>query len=459
MNYRVTYRAPYFCWKKIYLWLILCLPVVVSADEGLDKQRMYELIKQQQKLLEQQQQQINELRDIVLKGQKQQVQVSKKLDKTEHKVKKIARSSGKFSVSKKGLRVQSKSGDFSFRAGGRIHADYANYADDVTQMGSGAQLRRARIYFKGKLFRDWAYKAEIEFAENGKVGPRGVWLAYNGWKPVTLTLGNFQEPFSLEEMTGSNNITFMERSLINTFAPSYHIGLGAKGYGRFWSWSGGVFGDAFKNKDDNIDNGWGIASRATFAPILSAKKLFHIGFSSEYRQTDTGNRARVRTRPESHITNRRLVDTRTIKNVDHTWLFGSEIAANYGPFSLQGEYIHSQVARLQAKDLGFDGAYVQGSWFLTGESRPYKVKNGTFGAIDPLNDYGAWEFATRYSWIDLNSKDITGGQESNVTVGLNWYANYNVRFMMNYTFVQAYPNRNGINESPNIFQMRGQVMF
>jgi phosphate-selective porin OprO/OprP len=77
-----------------------------------------------------------------------------------------------------------------------------------------------------------------------------------------------------------------------------------------------------------------------------------------------------------------------------------------GPFSLQGEYIHSQVARLQAKDLGFDGAYVQGSWFLTGESRPYKVKNGTFGAIDPLNDYGAWEFATRYSWIDLNSKDI-----------------------------------------------------
>lgn len=61
MNYRVTYRAPYFCWKKIYLWLILCLPVVVSADEGLDKQRMYELIKQQQKLLEQQQ--INELRD------------------------------------------------------------------------------------------------------------------------------------------------------------------------------------------------------------------------------------------------------------------------------------------------------------------------------------------------------------------------------------------------------------
>jgi len=433
------------------------MPVSGYSEVTQDSQNIYELVKKQQKTLEQQQKQIAELRRIVLE---QQEIVSQRLDKTEHKVKKIARSSSKVSISKKGLRIKSKDGDFAFQAGGRIHADYANYNDDTTNMGNGSKLRRARVYFKGKFYDDWRYKTEIEFSENGNVGARGVWLSYNGFKPVSLKLGNFQEFFSLEEMTGSNSITFMERSLANAFAPSYHLGVAASGHGDFWSLSTGLFGESLSSsKDDGVDNGWGVASRATIAPLLFGNNLLHLGFSSEYRQTDTDNEIRIRNRPESDVTNRRLVDTRTIHDVDHTWLVGGEVAAVYGPVSLQAEYIHNQVSRTLGHDLDFYGAYAQGSWFLTGESRQYNAKNGVFKSISPLHKYGAWELALRYSTLNLNDQEITGGREDNFTVGLNWYANYNVRFMLNYIFINAHPNRDGIDENPNILQMRGQLVF
>jgi len=437
--------------KSLLLLTVLSLPSLGYCEGDLNKESVYELVKQQQKTLLQQQKQIKELRKLVLEQQKI---VSQRLDKAEHKVKKIAKSSTKVSVSKKGLRIKSKDGNFSFKAGGRIHADYAHYNDDISKMGNGAALRRARVYFKGKVSNNWRYKTEIDFAENGKVGPRGVWLGYKGWKPISLKLGNFQEPFSLEEMSGSNTITFMERSLANTFAPSYRLGLGASGHGDFWGLSTGIFADTLSSS-----NGWAVASRASLAPLLFENKLVHLGVSSEYRQTGARNRIRLRARPESGVTKSYLVNTNYINNVDHTWLIGTELAAAYGPISLQGEYIHNKVFRTVGTNLDFYGAYVQGSWILTGESRPYNAKQGVFTQLTPLHSYGAWEFALRYSTLNLDNNDITGGKEDNFTLGLNWYANYNIRFMLNYVFVNAHPNSNGFEENPNILQMRGQLVF
>ncbi len=370
------------------------MPISGYSVERLDNESMSDLVIKQQKMLEKQQQQIDDLRKTV---HGKQNKVSQRMNKPEDRDRQKTRSSSKVSISKKGLRIRSADGAFSFQTGGRIHADYAYYDDDVTPLGSGANLRRARVYFKGKFFNDWRYKAEIDFAEDGDVGPRSVWLGYTGWKPASIKLGYFQEAVSLEDITSSNAITFMERSLMNTFTPGYNLGIAANSSGDFWSLSGGVFGGDLGEKDDDIDDGMGVSGRATLAPILFDNKLLHLGFSSEYRKTGTENEWRIRTNPESRVTGRRFADTRTISQVDYSWLFAGEVAAAYGPFSIQAEYIHNSVIRNQAADLGFNGGYVQGSWFLTGESRPYDVKSGAFGLINPLHKYGALELATRYS--------------------------------------------------------------
>jgi phosphate-selective porin OprO/OprP len=110
----------------------------------------------------------------------------------------------------------------------------------------------------------------------------------------------------------------------------------------------------------------------------------------------------------------------------------------------------------------FSGYYIYGSWFITGESRAYK--GGKFARTKASN---AWEVALRYSSIDLEDGDIGGGEEENWTVGLNYYVNPYLRFMLNYVaasaddasdrFLDADGNR--IKDEPNAIAFRVALDF
>lgn len=67
---------------------------------------------------------------------------------------------------------------------------------------------------------------------------------------------------------------------------------------------------------------------------------------------------------------------------------------------------------------------------------------------------GAWEVAARFSHLDLNDEGIIGGRLNNVTVGLNWYLNPNMRVMWNF----VYADRDDVGDA-SIFQMRAQIDF
>ncbi len=91
-----------------------------------------------------------------------------------------------------------------------------------------------------------------------------------------------------------------------------------------------------------------------------------------------------------------------------------------------------------------NGVYVQASYFLTGESRNYKTSVGSFGRVTPNNSFdpasghwGAFEVAGRYSWLDLQDEGNNGGEEQNVTLGLNWYLYSNLRLTANYVYADV----------------------
>ena len=85
------------------------------------------------------------------------------------------------------------------------------------------------------------------------------------------------------------------------------------------------------------------------------------------------------------------------------------------------------------------GYYVQGSYFLTGEHRNYKTSTGLFSRVKPkanfssrLGQLGAWEVTLRYSSLDLTDNPVNGGELDDITAGLNWHLNPNIRLMFNY---------------------------
>ncbi|MEN8207428.1 MAG: OprO/OprP family phosphate-selective porin [Pseudomonadota bacterium] len=358
---------------------------------------------------------------------------------------------------KKALTFKSEDGDFSLRLGGRVHADAAWFSDDsndaLNSDSRDAEFRRARLFVSGKAFDDWRYRFEYDFAANHDFRIKAAWIGYNGFKPFTIRAGNVLEPFSLEAMTSSNNITFMERALPKAFTQDYKLGILMNTYGDNWSAAAGVF-------EGNIQNGgkdgWGVAARITGAPVRSKRRLLHIGAALEYREPDEVSYS---TRPEANLASR-LASTGTLQDADNSITAGLEGAAVYNSLSLQGEYMQVSLERSnQHSDPDFNGWYVYGSWFITGENRRYNVKKGSFKQIRPESKYGAWELAARYSEVDLEDENITGGEEDNITLGLNWYLNRNIRFLANYIWVDADPDSSGNSESPDIFQLRAQAIF
>ena len=47
--------------------------------------------------------------------------------------------------------------------------------------------------------------------------------------------------------------------------------------------------------------------------------------------------------------------------------------------------------------------------------------------------WGAWQVGIRYNYLNLNDKQINGGVLDDITLGLNWFINPNMKFQWNYS--------------------------
>jgi phosphate-selective porin OprO/OprP len=220
---------------------------------------------------------------------------------------------------------------------------------------------------------------------------------------------------------------------------------------------------------------------------VSANRLLHFGVSGFHRDVQTqpgtaGTNAvfRPRAQPEYAVDTTRTVDTLNLGSADTVNLLGLEAAGFIGPVGFQSEWAQMDVSQnLGRPDLEFSGAYVNANWFITGESRVYDARTGVFTRFSPKvnldpssGTWGAWELAARWSTIDLNSAENTfsgatllgarGGEETNYTLGLNWYWNPYLRLMLNATHadVDNFGNAlvNPANESTelNLYSLRVQ---
>jgi len=343
-----------------------------------------------------------------------------------------------------------KTPDDSFKwwLDGRLMIDAAMYHNSDNTLANGVKVRRARFAMNMVFWKTWASQLDVDFADNA-VDVKDAWIGYTGVKNSLLRFGNFREPFGLETLTSSRYITFMERSLIDNISPDRHLGAAFGHWQNRWQATGGVFGPAFEDTNDAIgqDQGYSVTGRVTALPVSMDRSLVHVGFAASYETpkaaTDPtlkdANQMRLRARPESDVNQGRFIDTGKMSNVDHRDAIGVEAAAVFGPVSFQSEYNTVQYVRTVAAlpEPSFDGWYAFGSWFLTGENRPYDRTSGEFERVIPKSPRGAFEVVARYSELNLNdfSAGITGGHEQITTLGGNWYINANLRLMTNYLFV------------------------
>ena len=345
---------------------------------------------------------------------------------------------------------------------GRVHFDVGTYSYKPNSLATapqnlqgGVNTRRARLGLVGTFARDWDFGLIVDGggSQDGPVRLHNAYFSYKGFKNMRIEGGYMKVPYSLEYYTSSNNITFIERASPVAVATDLAAGneratFGAHAYDKMW-WAGAYVTGPKVGDDHTNRMPWGVTGRLAFAPINSNAGTLMLGGGVQY-MGDTGgpvgvNQLRFRDRIEIRIDPTRVIDTGTMNDVRNALVLSGEAAVSVGSFHAQGEYFDYSISRHFAPDLRFQGGYIQAGYILTGEQRKYSSSSATLGGIKPKNPFfwdmtggiGAWEVAARYSYLDLNDQLVFGGTQKNITVGVNWYLNDNMRLMFNWVHGQV----------------------
>ena len=361
-----------------------------------------------------------------------------------------------------GVSLKSDNGN-SFRLGGRILLDYDFFDDVFTDNGesqSEGEFRRTRLTASGSVRQDWKYKFTINIDDQDETADiNTAYIEYGGFEPFSLRVGKFKEPFSLERLGSSRWISTIERNILLDFLGG-NLGSGQPDLGGVqiagfhkemnnFNWAFGIFDDGSEDEDGR-DN-YAITGRVAMSPHFGDRHFLHLG--AAYSVRDVEGRVRYRSRLGVHTADggRPVFADAWVDDVDQ---LGLELAYVNGPLSLQSEYIDVEADGdvappdtsaddgacvddngdlASCADIDFDGYYLQASYLLTGESRSYRTRGAYFDKVSPASSLGAWELVARYEDADVDD-DVEGRtvDAEKWILGVNWYANKNVRFMLNY---------------------------
>jgi phosphate-selective porin OprO/OprP len=366
--------------------------------------------------------------------------------------------------------LESASGRNSIQLTGRMHFDYRDSSIDGSgDLGGGRtddrdtasladqfELRRARLGVKGKFANDFKY--EIVGNLPGTATIDIAYLDFAKYEQVQLRVGKFKQPFGLEQLISSNNITMMERSYLDQTVPGKKLGFQIMGTPtKGMTYAGSLFQHNDTELDISSDGKSSLAGRATlnFAEIVGNKEMvMHVGLSginSNYAvgtastsQTDgtvspstsqRGTMASFRSagRGLSNIFRGQVNGETCTNTVQSPGGCASEFRASVeqkavglegiyatGPFKLMGEYSMGDYKGLGAQganELKFDTKtyYLEAGYFLTGEKYADSYKGGAFSSFKPKNEFdldkghlGAIELAFRAEGVDVEDTAIRG---------------------------------------------------
>ncbi|MBL8813103.1 MAG: hypothetical protein JNM43_23245 [Planctomycetaceae bacterium] len=386
-----------------------------------------------------------------------------------------------------GFEASTKDKNFKFHVGGRVQFDTVFLeASRGAFAGTGpftdqdaVTFRRARLRADGTMYETIDWCAEFDFVNsvNDNPGttptetnvitvpvPTDLWITFREVPIVNnLRIGNVKEPIGFEHLTSSRYLEFMERSynqdiftgaFNNGFTPGVVVWDNwAEEHG---TWSTGVF----KNNSNGFGYGIGDGeyawtSRVTYLPWFEdeGRYLTHLGVSGSVRDPNNHQaqyRARGSLRNGMGGVNPTLSNT-GLFNTTEVEMAGLEFVHQMDSLMFQAEYMgawnHKSIGNGTSAPLGAQlgdvyvyGWYAETLYFLTGEHREYEKKSGVFGRVIPKNNYGkcgylgAFQVGARYNQLCLVDSGMDGGRLDDVTLGLNWFLNPNLKIQSNYTY-------------------------
>jgi phosphate-selective porin OprO and OprP len=437
-------------------------------------QQQQQLLEQQQRQLETQQQQLQSLMSRVDETSAQ----AKQAEEDSHQVKaqavEAAKTQPKLTMGTNNRPTfTSADGRNSISLTSILNLDVGGYgytanspATSTQSLKSGFNARRARIGVNGRFLGDWTYDLQYDFGNFDdsltdtnapKSGIKSAYVSYTGLKAVVFDFGYLSVPYTLDQATANVDYMFMEHPIPQALAIAVAGGdsrsaFGARSFNDRY-WVGAYVTGPKAGTSHTTSEQVGGTARATYQVIDEPNGNLHVGLDASHLfKVAGGHTLNFTVEPEISIDPTALYGLTLGSSSNFLrsgTVYSAELAAEYKSLFLQGEYFLYNFEREGLSDVNFNGGYVQGSWTLTGEHRPYRQASGAYGRISPSEPFsvteggiGAWEIAARVSQTDLNdhftlgtvntADAVNGGTEVSWTLGLNWYANDNVMLRVDY---------------------------
>jgi len=401
-----------------------------------------------------------------------------------------------------GIVVTSDDGNFVASLGGRVQFDYTGILPDkassfdsgASENDSGFYFRRVFISLAGKVY-GWRYRIDedISNTSNPAAGFQDVYASHDIGDYGTVRIGQTRPWRGLDYLVSNNDKIFTERNINSETGL-----LGGRDFqqGVFYRYSrpstfksndnawGGVSIYSLNKAGASTDQGTGTPTqgigyntRLAYAPIVTPREWIHVGTSFSSDHADNGATLtsgssvwysyKGVTQNIVSLKGTQPTTTGTLANIgggnspEVNTVLG-ELAGAFGPLYLQAEggqalFRQPQYSATNRNKEVVDSYSVEGSFYLTGETKRYDTSVATYATPKPLHSYGAVELALGYNNIVNHSipqndvgasgatcapslgaipkgTTITKCELSYITAGVNYYANANVRFMLDYYY-------------------------
>ena len=401
-----------------------------------------------------------------------------------------------------GIVIRSEDNKFDAVLGGRLHFDFNDiYPDKGSKFDSGAAENTGGFFFRrlyltlgGDLY-GWHYYFEEDLANSTSPasGLQDAWISHSFFGYGNILFGQHKPWRSFDEITSNNEILFLERDVIS-----------ANGIFGGRDYQDGIFYKYQQKKllrdGDNFFGGWSVYSlakagqpstqgigynaRLAYAPLLHERSWLHLGASWSSDHADNANKlsAGYSSYYARQGTGQNVVSLAgtTAGSNPHADTYTAELAGAWGPLYLNGEYAEARYSQPGQASQTVDAYTVQASWTITGESKPYKAEEAVIRSARPLHPYGALELALRYDHernrdLPANNSKVCAPSApatftlpagtaidrcdiSSMTLGLNYYANPAVRFLLDYTLGEVDLGSAG-KDRPRALSGRVQLVF
>ncbi len=320
-------------------------------------------------------------------------------------------------------------------------------------------LRRTRAILSGTVAKNFDFALVPEFAgvdgttKASTFSIVDAWIAAKVQPAFNVKFGKFASPVALEP--GADRL-FVESSFVNTLLPNRDLGVELYGTlaGGLVEYRAGVYNGVRNNNSavgGDLNDNKTFAGRLTFTPFAKsegwAKGLgLAVGASSG---SENGALQNIATNGQQTLAN-----LGSLSGVGNHTRVSPAVFLYSGPFSFVSEYAFERqelvrtAAPLNRFTASNDAWRVSGGYVLTGEDSTARGVTPKANFDPAAGTWGAFELVGRVSGIDLD-RDLFvaaangGGGLSTTTnatgataygLGLNWYLNRNLRFLLNYEY-------------------------